>query len=355
MRFFVLILRLFLGLLFIFSALIKANDPLGLSYKIEEFFQAMHAPFLSVSGLILAILIICIEAVLGLAVFLGLWQRVFLRATLYVNLGFLALTSYAFFFAKIRACGCFGDCIPIDAQSSFYKDILLCLVNILLIFQAHKLRPWLSIHNGFRVLNIWALLVFTLCLFTYYRLPFMDCLAFKVGTNLREAMQDLASQNEVEVYFNYRKNGEIISFKSSDFPSDFDDSYIFVSREERQIENASSHLWSVKDFKLFNDQDQDFTDTILSQEQCVLLFIRNFDKTKSAEYIWQQVTKLQQSFPEQNLYVVVRRDLQALKQILTGSSAIPLYCDNTLMKTIARARFSFYSFKHGVIIAKKAL
>lgn len=354
MRILILILRLFLGTLFIFSALVKANDPLGLSYKIEEFLQALHLSWLSFADLTLAIVIICLEAMLGCAVLLGIWPRAFLRLTLYVNLGFLALTAYAFFSNKIQSCGCFGDCIPLTSQNSFYKDILLSSINIFLLFQAHRLRPWLSIHRGFQVLNLCGILVLCLCLIVYYRLPFVDCMAFKIGTDVAQEIRDLSSQSDVEVYFNYQKNGKIISFKSSDFPSDFDDSYIFVSREEKQIESSNKQLWSVKDFKLFNDQEQDYTDSVLSQKQCVLLFIRNFTQHSSAEVIRQQLAKLQQQFPTQALYVVVRQDLQALKPMLQGR-AIPLYCDNTLMKTIARAKLSVYCLQNGVIIAKHAL
>lgn len=355
MRTFILVLRLFLGLLFIFSALIKANDPLGLSYKIEEFLQAMHLSWLGFMDLSIALIIICIEAILGLAVFLGLWPRVFLRVTLYLNLGFLLLTTYAFFFAEIRACGCFGDCIPIDAQTSFYKDILLTLINLFLIFKAHKIRPWIRIHWGFRLLNIFGFAVLFICLFCYYRLPFMDCLAFKVGTNIGESLKKLASQDDVEVYFNYRKDGKIVSFKSTDFPSDFDDSYSFISREERQIQGVYSPLWSIKDFKLFNDLDQDYTTSVLHQDSCLLLFIRDFNAQRSPSYIKQQLTKLQPKFPNHHLYVVVRKDLADLKKMLLGTSAQPLYCDNTLMKTIARSQFTLYRLTNGIITHKKAL
>lgn len=350
-----IVLRLFLGALFIFSALIKANDPLGLSYKIEEFMQSMHLSWLSFANLGMAIFIICVEGILGLAIFLGLWSKLFLVAGLYLNLGFLALTGYAFFFAKIKACGCFGDCIPIDAKSSFYKDIVLCVINLFLVFHIHKIRPLLSIHKGLRIVNIFGILVLSLCLFTYYRLPIIDCLAFKIGTNISQSLTKLSNQNDLEVYFNYRKNGQIVTFKSTEFPNDFDDSYSFVSRTEKQIQTSHNQLWSIKDFKLFNDLDQEYTYSVLGQKACSLLFIRNFNSQYSAAALNKQLTQVNNLFPNQIIYVIVRRDINHLKQILKNTNVRALYCDNTLMKTIARSKITLYNLEHGVIIYKTAL
>src|SRR6187549_3126350 len=125
--------RFIVGILFIFSGLIKANDPLGLSYKMQEFFEVWDLHSLNDVTLTLSIIMITFEIVAGVAVLLGWRMRIFSWLLLLLILFFIFLTAYALFSGKIRECGCFGDCIPLQANQSFIKDVVLLILILVLM------------------------------------------------------------------------------------------------------------------------------------------------------------------------------------------------------------------------------
>ena len=135
------IIRVIVGVLFIFSGLVKAIDPLGLSYKMQEFFEVwaqsgffpglMHV--LDALALPFSIIMISFEIVAGVAVIVGWRMRLFSWLLLLLIVFFTFLTGYAYLSGKFRSCGCFGDCIPLTPLASFVKDIFLTIF-ILAIF-----------------------------------------------------------------------------------------------------------------------------------------------------------------------------------------------------------------------------
>ena len=130
-------IRLLVGVLFIFSGLITANDPLGLSYKMQEFFEVWNMPALDNYSLALSVIMIVFEILAGVAVILGWRMRLFAWLLLILIIFFSFLTGYAVLSGKVRECGCFGNCIPLQAMSSFIKDLIL-LVLILILFLYRK-------------------------------------------------------------------------------------------------------------------------------------------------------------------------------------------------------------------------
>src|ERR1043165_9209328 len=133
MKVIISIARFIVGVLFIFSGLIKANDPLGLSYKMQEFFEVWGMHFLNDFSLAFSIIMITFEIVAGVAVLVGWRMKLFSWLLLLLIIFFTFLTGYANFSGKIRECGCFGDCIPLQANQSFIKDVVLLVLILLLM------------------------------------------------------------------------------------------------------------------------------------------------------------------------------------------------------------------------------
>src|SRR4030095_5135088 len=127
-----LVVRWVVGPLFIFSGLIKANDPLGLSYKMQEFFEAWNWYALNELTLPLSLVMNVFEVLAGVAVIIGWRMRLFSWLLLLLIIFFSFLTGYALFSGKIKTCGCFGDCLPLIAAQSFTKDLVLLLLIIIL-------------------------------------------------------------------------------------------------------------------------------------------------------------------------------------------------------------------------------
>ena len=138
MKILVNLVRIIVGLLFIFSGLVKAIDPLGLSYKMQEFFELWGMTQFNEHTLWLSVVMIAFEIIAGVALLLGWQMKLFSWLLLLLILFFTFLTGYAYLSGKFKNCGCFGDCIPITPLTSFVKDIVLTRIDIFSFCQQEK-------------------------------------------------------------------------------------------------------------------------------------------------------------------------------------------------------------------------
>src|ERR1044072_8392111 len=134
-----LVIRWIVGLLFIFSVLVKANDPLGLSYKMQEFFEAWNWYFLNDYTLALSLVMNVFEVLAGVAVIIGWRMKLFSWLLFLLIIFFSFLTGYALFSGKIKTCGCFGDCLPLTPAQSFTKDLILLGLILILFLNRSKI------------------------------------------------------------------------------------------------------------------------------------------------------------------------------------------------------------------------
>src|SRR5690554_4067524 len=142
-----LLSRVLVGILFIFSGLIKINDPVGTAIKLEEYFEVFSTDISSFFlvfvpyALFLAVLLSVLEVVLGLAVLIWYRSRTTTWILLLMIIFFTFLTFYSAYFNKVTDCGCFGDAIKLTPWQSFIKDILLLLLILVLFFNKNIFRP----------------------------------------------------------------------------------------------------------------------------------------------------------------------------------------------------------------------
>ena len=141
MKILVNLVRVIVGLLFIFSGLVKAIDPLGLSYKMQEFFELWGMTQFNEHTLWLSVVMIAFEIIAGVALLLGWQMKLFSWLLLLLILFFTFLTGYAYLSGKFKNCGCFGDCIPITPLTSFVKDIVLTVLIFFLFANKKKIQP----------------------------------------------------------------------------------------------------------------------------------------------------------------------------------------------------------------------
>ena len=191
MKLLVNISRVIVGVLFIFSGLVKANDPLGLSYKMQEFFEVWAQnpelkntmDWLHNYALPFSIIIIALEIVVGVGILLGIWKKFFSVLLLLLIVFFSFLTGYAVLSGKIATCGCFGDCIPLTAMQSFIKDLILLLLILIIFFGSKYIIPVLTPAANFTLISISVLIVLSYQWFVMRHMPVVDCLPFKKGNN----------------------------------------------------------------------------------------------------------------------------------------------------------------------------
>ncbi|QQL49298.1 BT_3928 family protein [Mucilaginibacter ginkgonis] len=206
MKVLVWICRIAVGLLFIFSGLIKANDPLGFSYKLQEYFVVFHMTFLDGFALIAAIMLCAVEMLLGFALLIGTRINTVAWGLLLLIIFFAFLTFYSAAFKVVQTCGCFGDAIPLTPWQSFSKDLIL-LVLVLVVFQQRRdIKPLFKKRTEDTLLILAIVFSFGVGLYTYNFLPVLDFLPYKVGANLPQEMVTPpgAKPDEFELTYNLK-------------------------------------------------------------------------------------------------------------------------------------------------------
>lgn len=181
--------RIFVGVLFIFSGLIKANDPLGFGYKLQEYFDVFHISFLSPIATGIAILLCTLEIVLGALLLLGFWGKKVSWGLLILIIFFTLLTFVSAFFKVVTSCGCFGDAIPLTPWQSFGKDLVLLVLIVYIFLKKNFIKPAVQKAKSQRNIAILVSVVSLLFgLYTYNFLPVIDFLPYKVGAHIPSLM-----------------------------------------------------------------------------------------------------------------------------------------------------------------------
>ncbi len=184
------LIRFLVGALFIFSGLVKLNDPMGLSFKLHDYFapDVLNMEWLNPFTLQLALFVIILEVLLGVALLLGYQKKGTLLLLSGMIVFFTFLTFYSAYFNKVTDCGCFGDAIPLTPWQSFYKDVILSLaILILWLGQRHIQRlsqkRWVE---GTLLLCLVACSLLANSVLQH--LPFKDFRPYAVGKSIKEGM-----------------------------------------------------------------------------------------------------------------------------------------------------------------------
>ena len=355
----VTIARILTGSLFIFSGLVKAIDPRGLAYKMQEFFEAWsHSGFLpnlmatlGDYALSFSVTIITLEVVVGVALLLGWQKKITTRLLFLLILFFTFLTAYVLFSGKIRACGCFGDCIPITPIQTFTKDIILLLLSLLLLWKIEYIQPIQSTKTAGVLVLLSALATVMLQWYVQRYLPIVDCLPYKPGNDILSLrkMPANAVPDKYEMTFVYKKGAEQKEFRMDALP---DSSWEFVDRKQVLVEKGKNNVPVITDFVLTTASGNDTTEAILSQQkQYYILFVKD---VKGVPQNFTADKEMLQAFSKASIpyYIVsAQAELAAARYAALPSINI-LACDATTIKTAARADMVLYKMSGPVIQQK---
>ncbi len=353
------IVRISTGLLFIFSGIVKAIDPQGLAYKMQEFFEAWsHAGVaegllstLNNYALPVAIFIITLEVAVGVALIVGFRAKLTSAVVLLLMAFFTFLTAYVLYSGKVKACGCFGDCIPLTPMQTFIKDLIL-LAFALILFIKNKLITNLStaiVRSLIVLLTVLCTLFVQFYVLKY--LPIIDCLPFKKGNDIAalRKMPANAIQDEFAMSFVYEKDKVKKEFVMPDFP---DSSWTFVERKQKLIKAGSNNLPLINDFTLVDANETDVTDSILSSgRNYLLLFIKELPASNAS---WdEQVRRITQN-KARPVYVVTsqRNQIESLLKKLNLKVTAIFVTDGTAIKTAARVNPTILEMEGSLIKEK---
>lgn len=348
------IARILVGVLFIFSGLVKANDPLGLSYKMQEFFELWGVTRFDSWTLLMSVLMNAFEIIAGFALLLGWRIKLFSWLLLLLIIFFTFLTGYTYITGKPTNCGCFGDCLLISSKTSFLKDLVLTIMIGFLFYHRNKIKPLFSERvNTLSMLGI-TILSFGIQWYSLTYLPLVDCLPFKKGNNISEKMKlPLGSRpDSFAIRFVYEKDGKQFEFSPAELPSDLA-TYKFVSRVDKLIKKGNAEP-PIKGFALSGTTDEDSTQVVLDQPYAILFFCENFSVPVST---WENsFSKLYSIAKGKNIpaYLITSQPREAAGSI-TGTSFADIQifkCDYTAIRTAARTNPCLYLLEKGTVLGK---
>lgn len=354
MKLLINITRIIVGLLFIFSGLIKANDPLSLSYKMQEFFELWGVAQFNNQTLWLSVVMIAFEIIAGVALLLGWRMKLFMWLLLLLILFFTFLTGYAYLSGKFKNCGCFGDCLPISPLTSFIKDVVLTILILFLFRYKEKIKPLFNDKVNIVLMLLAAAFSFGVQWYMLNYLPMFDCLSFKKGKNIPEQMKIPANaiRDSFDIRFVYEKDGKEFEFSVDELPSDT--TYKYKSRTDKLIRKGNAEP-PIKGFALTGITEADSTTEVLSQPQAVLILGEDFSTPVSAwkdDFATLYAAATAKGIP---VYMITGRMGEAKGQIAgTPFSAIQIFtCDNTAIRTAARVNPTVYLLREGTIADKQ--
>jgi len=217
MRVFDQISRFVVGGLFIFSGLIKLNDPVGTEIKLEEYFEVFAQDFGSLFhyfipwSLGIGLILVVLEVVLGVAVLINYRMKTTAWVLLALMVFFTFLTFYSAYFNKVTDCGCFGDAIKLTPWESFTKDVILMVFVLHLFWYRNRLVASLRTREGHAVVLGVTIASFIAGIYAINHLPFIDFRAYRVGNHIPTQM--LAPEQPIVEYIFIKDGKEVVSGK----------------------------------------------------------------------------------------------------------------------------------------------
>ena len=301
--------RIFVGAMFIFSGFVKLVDPIGSQYKFEEYFSegVLNLEFLIPYALPFSIVLIIVEIMLGVSLLLGYKSKTTTWSLLGLTTIFLFLTWYSAYYNKVTDCGCFGDAIKLTPWETFWKNVLLIGLILILLIGVKNIKALFS-----KRINT-SLIILSFVSFSYIifhvlnHLPIIDFRAYAVGKNITEGMQ---------------------------FPED-------------------GSIPPVHDFML-EDTQNDLAPEILKMDKVLLVIVYNASKSDDKGFVDIKNIADKAISEGYNVYGVSASFEDDLI-LIQNNYDLPfdfLFCDETTLKTMLRANPGVITLNKGTVTGK---
>jgi uncharacterized membrane protein YphA (DoxX/SURF4 family) len=355
--------RFFVGALFIFSGLIKANDPLGFGYKLQEYFEVFHMNFLSGMATGIAILLCTLEIVLGALLLLGFWSKKVAWGLLLLIIFFTLLTFISAAFKVVTSCGCFGDAIPLTPWQSFSKDLILLALIIIIFLKKNLIQPLFTKEATQRNIAI-AVTVVSLGfgLFTYNVLPIIDFLPYKVGAHLPSLMVIPPGEKPDEFEIMYHLKNKKTKEEKDMSDKAYLKTEIWKDNNWEIIGEPSKNLVKkgfepkIKDLNITDASGTDYTKELIENPYYNIIFVA-YDLHATNETAIGKLNALALNATQQfNIRTVLltsnsAQDAQAFIKKNNLFSEV-FYADAVPLKSMVRANPGILLMKNGVVINK---
>ena len=347
--------RMALALTFILSGYVKAIDPLGTQYKLNDYAAAMHLSeyipdWLTLTG---AIALAMTEFALGIFMLFAIRRHLVSRLMTAMMVMMTLITVWIFIANPVKDCGCFGDAIKLTNGETLLKNIVLLAAAIVTAMRPMDMARLISKSNQWIVTNYTLVYIVCTSLYCLYALPTFDFRPYHIGADIKKGMEipEGAEQPEFETTFILKKNGQTREFTLDNYP---DSTWEFV--DSKTVQTRQGYEPPIHDFSLTDTETgDDITDNVLSHKGYTFLLI-----SRSLAYAddsnFGDIDQIYEYASEHNIpfYCVTAStdsDINRWRD-LTGAEYPFCTADETTLKTIIRSNPGLLLLKDATIIGK---
>ncbi|MEA4985330.1 MAG: DoxX family protein [Paludibacter sp.] len=348
--------RLLIGLVFVFSGFVKAVDPLGTVYKIEDYLTAFDGIWGGLTFLAFpaAFLLIAVELLIGL----NLVFQVKFKLSSWLAFAFMLvmtpLTLYIALYNPVTDCGCFGDALKVSNWMTFYKNVFFFILTLLLLVFQNKYNKIFLPNVEWGFITVFVVASFGFMVYNLTHLPVLDFRPYKIGVNIPDEMKvpDDAPGDVYEYKFVYEKDGARKIFSIDQLP---DSSWTFVSQETKLV--SEGYKPPIHDLVILTADFEDVTEEVLNYEgTSYLIVMYDLQKTseRGIEKVKAFVTNKLKEHPEVKVYALTASSSHDIQEFKTKYGlTFPFYkTDPITLKTMIRANPGVMKLVGGTVKGK---
>lgn len=348
------IVRILVGLEFVFSGFVKVVDPYGTGLKLQEYFEVFAADVPALSGFFeffahnaqsLSLIFCAAELILGVALLVSFRMKITAWIVLGLMTFFTFLTFYSAYFNKVTDCGCFGDFLKLEPWTSFWKDIIsLALIIVIFIFR----NDFKSVKFSGLLVGIATVIAFGIGFYGLNYLPMVDFLPYAKGLNIQEQMQPTGVKPDIEYVFTDRTTGGEV--KAKEFLMDTA-RYKYV---DSKILNQKQLTPKITDYAVSDSEGNDLTPQTFEGNKLIIVF-KKTDAVSESQL--NKLKVLDSTYKNNNGVQPLLLTSLVLSQFEEYKTKVDLQTatytiDEKVLKTMARTNPCVILLKNGVVTEK---
>ena len=347
--------RIIVALTFIFSGFVKAIDPIGLQYKLQDYLGAIGIPGFLPDWmlLIMAVLLAAVEFCMGIFLLFAIQRRLISKLIVVFMSIMTLITVWLVVANPVKDCGCFGDALHLTNTETLMKNIILLGCSIVIMQRPLAMFRFISESNQWIVINYTIVFIFVCSGLSLYYLPLFDFRPYRIGTNIPRGMEipKDAEQPLFETTFIMEKGGQRKEFTLNDYP---DSTWKFIDSKTVQVKEG--YIPPIHDFSIADRKTgKDLTDSVLRHKGYTFLLIAPYLE-RADDSNFGDIDQLYEYAQTYNIpfYCLTASTAKAIQRWrdITGAEYPFCITDETTLKTIVRSNPGLLLLKDGTIINK---
>lgn len=346
--------RFLLGATFVFSGFVKAIDPIGTQYKLQDYISAvgMGGIVPDIVTLLASVALSALEFSLGVFVLFAIRRHLVSKILVAFMVVMTLITVWIALFNPVKDCGCFGEALRLTNVQTLLKNIVLLAASVVVAWRPLRMYRFLSRSTQWIAINYTILFVLLLSAHCLYHLPLIDFRPYHIGMNIKKGMEipTGAPQPEFETTFILQKNGVKKEFTLDNYP---DSSWQFV--DSKTVQTKEGYVPPIHDFSIQKADGDDITDSVLTAKGYIFLLVsphlEQADDSNFGDIDLLYEYCQERKIPFYCLTASTKKDIDHWADI-TGAEYPFCFTDETTLKTIIRSNPGLLLLKDGTIIRK---